>query len=109
MDFLFCLRFRHQGHEVSTFCRAQLLDILALSGDCFVHTFERLHDALVASPIDVDSSGTTSTVVVINNGTIEVNSKFIWLLFQNASVDLDRSLLLYDERKRYIMLETRVQ
>lgn len=60
------------GHKVSTFCRDQLLDILSLCGNCVVPMFGQLQEALVASSIDIDSSGTTCTMVVIQNGTLEV-------------------------------------
>ncbi len=60
------------GHDVSNFCREQLMDILSLSGDYFPPTFEHLHEALLKSSIDVDSSGTTCTILVINKGIVEV-------------------------------------
>jgi serine/threonine protein phosphatase PrpC len=60
------------GHEVSTFCRDQLLNILDLSGGCFVPTFEQLHEALKNSSIDINSSGTTCSIVVLKEGTVEV-------------------------------------
>ena len=60
------------GHKVSQFCREQLMDILSLSGDSFPPTFDHLHQALVKSDIDVDSSGTTCTIVVIKEGIVEV-------------------------------------
>ena len=60
------------GHEISSFCRDQLLDILSLCGNCVIPAFDRLQEALTESSIDIDSSGTTCTIVVIQNGTIEV-------------------------------------
>ena len=60
------------GHEISTFCRDELLNILALTGDCFVPAFEQLHDALGKSSIDTDSSGTTCAIITIKEGILEV-------------------------------------
>ena len=64
------------GHRVSSFCRDKLMDIQQLSGGDFPKAFEYLQEALVNSDIDIDSSGTTGTIVMIHEGKVEVSIVF---------------------------------
>lgn len=63
----------HLGHKVSAFCREKLLEIIESSGDCNGSTFDVLHRALIESSIDVETSGTTGTIVILNQGILEVS------------------------------------
>ena len=63
------------GHEISRLCRENLLDIISKSNGCFVTTFHKLHEALLGSDdFDVETSGTTGTIVVIHQGTLHVSN-----------------------------------
>lgn len=73
---LFCIfdGHGHHGHNVSSFCRDELMGILSLAGYNLPTTFEYLHHALERSDIDTDASGTTCTMVMIHGDKLEVCS-----------------------------------
>ena len=61
------------GHHASTFCKGRLLGILSRTGYNSSETFAKLQQDMEYGPIDVSCSGTTCTLILIKNKTIEVS------------------------------------
>ncbi len=68
------------GHQVSSLCRDEFLSILQLSGGNFSKAFEYLQEKLFKSDIDIDSSGTTCTIVMIHEGKVEVRTIYAFAI-----------------------------
>lgn len=63
------------GHDVSAFCSDELQGILEIS-EKYSNIIQGLQDALETSSIDIEASGTTATIIILQEDYVEVSHLF---------------------------------